>query len=95
MTLTLGYMCCVCCLYIGGEDRTRRGQDRKVVQYVGVCEYVCVCVRVCVCACACAYAHVCMTVDALCVSTYKTVVVDNFALLHGTKSYIQLLYITS
>ena len=46
------------------------------------------CVCVCVCACACAYAHVCMTVDALCVSTYKTVVVDNFALLHGTKSYI-------
>ena len=59
MTLTFGYMCCVCCLYIGGEDRTRRGQDRKVVQYVGVCEYVCacvcVCVRVCVCVCACVY----------------------------------------
>ena len=54
---------------------------------------MCVCACVCVCACACA--HVCMTVDALCVSTYKTVVVDNFALLHGTKSYIQLLYITS
>ena len=49
------------------------------------------------CDCVCVFVHVCvcMTVDALCVSTYNTVVIDNFALLHGTKSYIQLLYITS
>ena len=40
------HVLCVCCLYFGWEDRARHGQDRKVVQYIGVC--VCVCVSVCV-----------------------------------------------
>ena len=58
------HVLCVCCLYIGWEARARHGQDREVVQYVGVCVRACVrmCVRACVHACMSVCMHVCVSV---------------------------------